>query len=58
MIKSPCIGVCEIDPVNNFCKGCGRTIHQITNWTIYTEKEKRDIIANLKENPRKLKINS
>jgi len=49
MIKSPCIEVCKMDIENNYCLGCGRSINQLTNWTNYTEKEKNEIINNLKK---------
>ena len=49
MVKSPCIKVCKMDMKNNYCLGCGRSINQLTNWTNYTEKEKNEIINNLKK---------
>ena len=49
MVKSPCIEVCKMDIENNYCLGCGRSINQLTNWTNYTEKEKNEIINNLKK---------
>jgi len=30
-MKSPCIGVCKLDPKGRYCMGCARTIEQITN---------------------------
>tara|TARA_B110000967_G_C18885189_1_gene563564 strand:+ start:2096 stop:2272 length:177 start_codon:yes stop_codon:yes gene_type:complete len=49
MVKSPCVDVCEINSENNFCKGCGRSIDQITQWMSYTEKERNLIIENIKK---------
>mgnify|MGYP004003747849 FL=1 len=50
MFKSPCINICEIDLETSFSLGCGRSLNQITNWINYTEKEKNNIIKNLKKN--------
>jgi len=56
MIKSPCINICDIDVENNTCKGCGRSINQITQWVNYTDKERSEIISNIKNNSKKLSI--
>lgn len=50
MIKSPCIEICEMNSKSNFCKGCGRSIDQITNWLKYTDNEKIKIIGSIKKN--------
>jgi uncharacterized protein len=31
-VESPCIKVCVMDPISNFCIGCGRTIQEIAQW--------------------------
>jgi mannose-6-phosphate isomerase-like protein (cupin superfamily) len=30
IINSPCVNVCNVDPLTNKCRGCGRTPQQIT----------------------------
>jgi len=30
-MKSPCVGVCKLDPTGRYCMGCARTIEQIAN---------------------------
>jgi len=40
MTKSPCVGICYMSLEGNFCKGCGRSIDQIANWLVYTDKQK------------------
>tara|TARA_B100001173_G_C15734620_1_gene440061 strand:- start:442 stop:585 length:144 start_codon:yes stop_codon:yes gene_type:complete len=35
---------------DDFCKGCGRSLNQISNWSNYNDEEKKDIIKNLKKN--------
>ncbi|MCK6453322.1 MAG: DUF1289 domain-containing protein [Alphaproteobacteria bacterium] len=31
-LVSPCIGVCQLDPVTEHCRGCWRTIDEIAAW--------------------------
>ena len=40
---SPCISVCTLDD-NDVCLGCGRTLEQITRWTLMTPAEQRAVI--------------
>lgn len=48
-IKSPCIKVCEIDANSGYCKGCYRTIDEISEWMFLTEKEKMNILIKIRE---------
>ena len=48
MIDSPCNDVCTTDPESGLCVGCGRTLEEITNWTIYSIEEKQKILIDLK----------
>jgi predicted Fe-S protein YdhL (DUF1289 family) len=44
-VESPCIGSCNIDfDVTDICQGCGRSINDIANWSVYTNEDK--ILAN------------
>jgi hypothetical protein len=45
---SPCIGVCQLDPANQLCRGCGRTIAEIARWPNLSPAERRAIVARLK----------
>ena len=54
MVKSPCINICLIDQKTDLCLGCGRSLIEIEKWTIYSEKEREEIIKKIKKN--KLKI--
>jgi predicted Fe-S protein YdhL (DUF1289 family) len=39
--KSPCKGICNLDfETHQVCQGCGRTIDEIANWSIYTNEDK------------------
>jgi|TARA_B100001093_G_C26239441_1_gene763717 hypothetical protein len=31
-VLSPCINICQTDPVNGYCRGCGRTRIEIASW--------------------------
>ena len=44
---SPCVSVCRID-ADNVCEGCGRTIKEIQDWSIYGDKKKVAIMKRLK----------
>tara|TARA_B100000780_G_C21049689_1_gene421493 strand:+ start:772 stop:936 length:165 start_codon:yes stop_codon:yes gene_type:complete len=49
MTESPCIKICDIDPKSNICRGCGRTIKEISNWINMDDEEKEMLLLNLKE---------
>ena len=37
------------DIVNNgLCIGCGRTVDEISNWLYYSDKQKKNVIKDLK----------
>ena len=46
-VISPCVSVCRIDS-DNVCEGCGRTIKEIREWSIYSDKRKVTIMKRLK----------
>lgn len=41
-IDSPCIGICST-LFDDVCQGCGRTILEVSNWVLLTDKEKSDV---------------
>ena len=43
-VPSPCIGVCEMDPIHNWCLGCYRTMDEITDWFKFNDDKKRTIL--------------
>ena len=47
--ESPCIGLCELDKTGEFCKGCFRTIDEITNWKTFSKEKKNNIHKLLKK---------
>lgn len=43
--ESPCIGICLMDPATGRCRGCLRSIAEITRWYGATAAEKRAMLA-------------
>jgi hypothetical protein len=41
---SPCVHTCVVDQVSGFCRGCGRTLREISYWTRYTREERQRIL--------------
>ncbi len=48
MIDSPCTNICLADPESGLCIGCGRTLEEITKWSIFTTSQKKQLIKALK----------
>ena len=46
-IGSPCVNVCTLDDATGWCRGCGRTIGEISNWSAKPPAERRAIRATL-----------
>ncbi|QOV94008.1 DUF1289 domain-containing protein [Novosphingobium sp. ES2-1] len=44
---SPCTGVCEIDPLSTQCRGCHRTLAEITAWFTASAAHKHAILRDL-----------
>ena len=42
-IQSPCISICQMDARAGLCRGCGRTIEEITLWSRLDEESKRAV---------------
>ena len=45
--QSPCIGVCQINPLTLLCEGCFRNEDEVTNWWDLSPAEKRQVIEEL-----------
>ena len=46
--STPCIGVCQYDN-EDICRGCFRTLDEISNWALMTEEERKKIMKQLDE---------
>ncbi len=42
-VPSPCVSVCTMNPANDFCDGCQRTIGEIAAWSSMGDIEKRHV---------------
>ena len=49
IVPSPCTRVCVIDPVSKLCRGCLRTIDEITDWVGKSPVEKRAVLAQVEK---------
>ncbi|MBI0475405.1 DUF1289 domain-containing protein [Sphingomonas sp. MA1305] len=46
-LASPCVNICTLDAATGWCRGCGRTIGEISNWSAKPAEERRAILAAL-----------
>ena len=46
-VISPCTSVCRMNPRTELCEGCRRTLTEIAEWLLYTDDEKRALLAEL-----------
>jgi predicted Fe-S protein YdhL (DUF1289 family) len=44
---SPCVSVCQMDPMTGYCVGCLRTIDGIRDWIITPPDERQKILDQL-----------
>lgn len=47
MVESPCAKVCIMDPDTDLCRGCARTLDEISRWSRMSDDEKRAVLAQL-----------
>jgi len=48
-MKSPCVKVCQMDPVRGVCIGCCRTLDEIARWGAMTDAERAAVMQALIE---------
>jgi predicted Fe-S protein YdhL (DUF1289 family) len=39
---SPCVAICST-LFDDICRGCGRTVMEVSNWVFMTEEEKKEV---------------
>lgn len=44
---SPCTAVCVLDPASGYCRGCFRTIAEISAWVTLDAAAKRKILGDV-----------
>lgn len=42
-IKTPCVGLCSTVYGDSVCRGCKRFHHEVVNWNLYGDEEKRAV---------------
>jgi predicted Fe-S protein YdhL (DUF1289 family) len=55
-MSSPCIKVCQMDPVRGVCIGCCRTLDEIARWGGMGEAEQDKVLEQLQERRRRLDL--
>jgi predicted Fe-S protein YdhL (DUF1289 family) len=48
-LPSPCVSVCEMDNTTGLCKGCFRTLEEIAGWSGFSDEQRLEVIAKLRE---------
>jgi uncharacterized protein len=43
-VPSPCISICEMNEESGYCRGCFRSIKEISEWERYDDAEKQAVI--------------
>ncbi|MGE7371227.1 DUF1289 domain-containing protein [Neorhizobium sp. NPDC001467] len=56
-IDTPCTDVCQFDPRNKWCVGCGRTPDEIKAWRKLTPFRRTVLTNELKHRMRRLRRN-
>jgi predicted Fe-S protein YdhL (DUF1289 family) len=51
-IESPCNKICVMDPVSGLCRGCGRTLAEISAWATLRPSERAAITGQLPDRMR------
>jgi predicted Fe-S protein YdhL (DUF1289 family) len=46
-VETPCVDICEIDRDSGLCRGCGRTIAEISGWGSMSAEDRRRIMREL-----------
>jgi uncharacterized protein len=55
-MTSPCVKVCQMDPVRGVCIGCCRTLDEIARWSRMSDGDRETVMRDLGERRKKLDI--
>lgn len=47
--NTPCRGLCSHCVGDDICRGCGRTVEEVSDWNSYTPKQRKAIAIAAKE---------
>ena len=48
-VPSPCINVCSVDEDVGLCRGCYRSLDEVTHWTVMSNEQKKEVLETLPE---------
>ncbi|WP_133496310.1 DUF1289 domain-containing protein [Stakelama pacifica] len=43
-VANPCVGICRIDPDSDLCRGCARTLDEISRWSTVDDAGRQAIL--------------
>jgi len=43
-VRSPCVKVCQMDPVTQLCLGCCRIQEERDRWVAYSDAQQREVL--------------
>jgi hypothetical protein len=46
-VPSPCIRICVVDETRDICRGCYRTLDEISKWASYSREQKLTLLSEL-----------
>jgi uncharacterized protein len=46
-VPSPCVRICVVDDTRDVCRGCYRTLDEISRWASYSREQKLALLAEL-----------
>lgn len=46
-VPSPCISICVMDEATGYCKGCWRTMEEISAWLYLPDEQKKLVLEAL-----------
>ena len=55
MVKSPCVEVCRMDPAEDVCVGCWRTLDEIARWRDMNDAQREVVLFALAKRRRDAK---
>ena len=48
-VPSPCVRICVVDEARDICRGCYRTLDEISKWASYSREHKLALLSELKQ---------
>ena len=57
-MNSPCIKVCQMDPLRGLCLGCKRTLDEIARWPSMSDSERDALLEDLKDRSDQISLKS